>query len=372
MSDLSKIKIGETIRDSVHNLVIQESNEIENETYFERFKHFIIVLEGIRYDAYLDGIPDPKNPARFISATDFYSLDQSAQDVLRADCWSRSKKKPITTVGIGANIEQEKVRRQYDKLLGTAGLMQRVYEGQKKLTDEHVGQIFKESIRVRLIALRDIYGSDWDKLRANERMAILSLYFNFPGLVNRGANFRKQIGKYVETSDVRYLLEAIKEILERSNPDNHEGIQSRREAEAELLSSHKCPAYTKPHESPDAVKIREAHLNDTIMAINCDPSCSEQEVNADYFVWRTQMDHKVRENHLKNEGKIFRHDNPPGFLPGETHNCRCQAENVPDDVFVHDDIADQKAFILYLKKGITPRYAHRDNVPKQGESHTPV
>jgi len=320
--------------------------------FFERLKSFIVNVEGNRYEAYLDGIPDPDKRAQFIAVSKFNSLDASKQTELENECMKDKKRPPIVTVGIGANLEIEGIREQYDKLLKAPGLMQRVYEGQAELTDEQVSKIFKESIRVRLDQLRQIYGSDWDKLRANERMAIISLYFNFPGLVNEGTIFRKQMGKYVDTNDVQCLCAAVKEVRESSNPEDNEGLQNRRDAEAELLSSHKCPAYTKPHESPEAVKVREAHLNSTIMPINCDPLCSEQGVNADYFVWRTQMDHKVRVDHLLNEGKIFRRDNPPGFLPGEKHNCRCHAEDVPDEVYVHDDEAYKQAFELYIRKGI--------------------
>lgn len=361
--DLSKIECGRRIRDSVHNYIIQKSNEIEDTVFFERLKSFIVKVEGMRYEAYLDGIPDPDDRFQFIAVAKFNSLDDLTQAKLRRKCEESPRgRKPITTVGIGANIETEDFRKQYDKLLGVPGLVQRVYDGEVNLTDDQVDKIFRESIRVRLVQLRQIYGSDWDKLRANERMAIISLYFNHPSLAKDGTNFREHIRKYIEASDVQHLKAAVKEVREKSNKDKDVGQQNRRDAEAELLSSHKCPAYTKPHESPDAVKIREAHLNDTIMPINCDPLCSEQGVNAEYFVWRTRMDHKVRENHLQNEGKIFRRDNPTGFLPGETHNCRCQAEDVPDEVHVHDDEAYKQAFEFYIRKGIqNTRLMRRSN-----------
>jgi len=38
MADMEKIKFAQTIRDSVHNLVIEESNEIENEIFTSNVK----------------------------------------------------------------------------------------------------------------------------------------------------------------------------------------------------------------------------------------------------------------------------------------------------------------------------------------------
>lgn len=81
------------------------------------------MLEGSRNEAYLDGIANPKNPAKF------YSLDGSTQDKLPAECIERTGKKPITTVGIDTNIENDEVLKRLDQLLGQLGLMREVYLG---------------------------------------------------------------------------------------------------------------------------------------------------------------------------------------------------------------------------------------------------
>ena len=77
MSEVTKEMVAEIIRDSTHNLVINEENELDNKLYFDRLKYFIGMLEGSKNGAYLDGILDPKKPTRFISARDFYALDDS-------------------------------------------------------------------------------------------------------------------------------------------------------------------------------------------------------------------------------------------------------------------------------------------------------
>jgi len=175
----------------------------------------------------------------------FNALSPKECDKLEADSLLTNQRPPIVTVGIGLNINRPETRKQYDGLLGQPGLMQDVYEGKKNLTDEQVSLVFKECIHERLVKIREDYGSDWDKLRANERICIHSLYFNNPRLVNWKSNFRKHIRKYVETNDEKYLRLAVKEVSEKSNPKNSKGIQNRREAEGFFLASGGCKSLTQ-------------------------------------------------------------------------------------------------------------------------------
>ena len=109
MTKSFKVQIAEIIRDTMHNLIITEKNELDNETYFSGLKYFIGELEGVRNEAYLDGIPDPRNPAKFISAKKFYSLSEEKREELLNQYTEANleKKKFVTTVGIGANIEPD-------------------------------------------------------------------------------------------------------------------------------------------------------------------------------------------------------------------------------------------------------------------------
>lgn len=46
-----------------------------------------------------------------------------------------------------------------------------------------------------------------------------------------------------------------------------------------------------------------------------------------YYIWRTEGDDLVREEHAQRDGEIFAWDEPPsGGHPGEDYNCRCTAE----------------------------------------------
>lgn len=50
------------------------------------------------------------------------------------------------------------------------------------------------------------------------------------------------------------------------------------------------------------------------------------------YEWSTSRDERVRPEHAKREGQVFRWDDPPeGGHPGEDYNCRCTASPVFDD-----------------------------------------
>ncbi len=344
------------IRDSIHNFVVDESNELDNEIFRGRFQSFIQKLEGCESKAYLDGIADPKDKNRFIYAEDFYALSEKEQNKLRATHVDKNgKKKPfITTVGIGANIEDKKVQANYDALLGEEGLLEKVYYGKIQLSDQQISKMFKYDTQTRLEELKKIYGEDWDKLRVNEKYTVLSLYFNFPGLANGKTNLRKHIKKYVETNNKIHLENAVYEVTKKSNRKQQDGIQNRRNAEGAMLASYQCRTYTKPNEAADSKKITIAELDKTSIPINSDSS--ELNKNEKYFIWRTKMDGKVRAEHVKFEGKIYRKDKPPtSYMPGTSHNCRCTAEPVPDPIIVNDEEEKKQAFNLYLRKGVFNR-----------------
>ncbi len=361
MATTFKEQFSQILRDTMHNYVIKTENELDDSEFFQRLKGFIVVLEGCRYEAYYDGISDPENAGQYISMADFYSLSDVKQRELVKEAELKKGKSPIVTVGIGLNIESRRVRERYDRLLGQPGLMEKVYKGEMNLTEKHVEQIFMHSVQSRFKELKPIYRNVWRQLKANERICIHSLYFNYPKLANGSSNFHKLILKYVETSDEKYLEQAIHEVSVCSNPKKDAGIQNRRDAEAIILSSYECPTYTKPCQSSDSYNNLVVTLNKTRVPRGV-TGRYDLGINKDYFIWRTCMDEKVRAEHLVREGQVFRYDNPPGGMrPGKYHNCRCHEGSVPDHVRIHDHLSEQKAFDLYLRKGVD---VYRENLRK--------
>jgi len=193
------------------------------------------------------------------------------------------------------------------------------------------------------------------------------------GLFSKPKTSKLNLGWYIAHNDEKYLKQAIHEVTNRSNPNNESGIQNRRDAEGALLSSHLCEFYTKPNQKPDAKEITIVKLNKTIIPLPSDPKfliiSAEDSHNGipykvplekphpHYYVWRTQMDGKVRKSHLQREGKVFHIDdkkvNHPGKGCGEDAGCRCDAEALPARTIIEEEITEEKAFEIYLRTGLT-------------------
>ncbi|MBL3284609.1 hypothetical protein Sarmat_00459 [Rickettsiales endosymbiont of Paramecium tredecaurelia] len=227
------------VRKLTYNLAIPQTNELQNSIYFDGIKEFICCFEGIRLDTYLDGIPDPDNPARFISAKKFYSLSSVKQNQLRKQCIERGGR-VIATVGVGANIDSKETREELDKVLKKKDFMEKVYQGVRNLSHAETMRIFAHHISCKVAELHKIYLTDWHKLRGNERIAILSLYFNSPKLVGGTTRFRSHIKQYIQTRDVAHLKNAVDEVVNHSNPRKHHAVQRRRDSEGALLASYEC------------------------------------------------------------------------------------------------------------------------------------
>lgn len=60
----------------------------------------------------------------------------------------------------------------------------------------------------------------------------------------------------------------------------------------------------------------------------------QSELGINRYRWRTSGDERVRESHLKKEGRIYSWDKPPADTghPGDDYQCRCQAEPVLEDL----------------------------------------
>lgn len=89
----------------------------------------------------------------------------------------------------------------------------------------------------------------------------------------------------------------------------------------------------------DAMKISDSRAafiaRDQIGKLNGQLDRLRQtEVGVEKYIWRTELDERVRDTHARNEGKKFSWDDPPDETghPGEDYNCRCWAEPVLDEL----------------------------------------
>jgi len=155
-----------------------------------------------------------------------------------------------------------------------------------------------------------------------------SVYYNSGNIfIGQGKAFYNNAKRYIETEDYKHWEEAlsiIKESYKKTRPKIREGLRKRRLAEVSMGSSAKRHYPLNLDRTPVHEKFI-TEINDRIVPkTRLGENCTKSDR---YYIWRTCLDHKVRPNHMKNEGKIFDKDNPPSTgNPGEDYNCRCKAD----------------------------------------------
>ena len=320
---MAKEEMAYKVRDTVHNLDLADKESYD--MFREHSRRFFAKLEGYYLEAYDDSV-NPKNKA----------------NLMRNVIASGEETTGNVTVGIGFNMDsggKQKGRGEWDKVLSTS--FDAVYHGKTKLKPEEVDRLFFHSIDIRIKRLQDEYKGSWDKLRPNEQMAILSAYFNGPGTVQSGTKFHKHITAYVATGDTEYLRKAYNELRHNTNKEGDK--QERRNAESTLLDSTQCPFYVFGPDKHFLYIKKPVSIEETIIPRGM--PCPDSQKFPEFFVWRTQLDSKVRFEHWRREGLIYRMDNvPDNKMPGCDYGCRCWAEPVPDVVSVIENRSIVKTY----------------------------
>jgi hypothetical protein len=237
------------------------------------------------------------------------------------------------TVGYGFNMSDPAAKTLWGKAfagINDAPSFDDVMAGKAQITAEEALKLYHGVRAVKRGELSVLYEPHWDKFKPNEQLMIEDLYYNSGNrIVGRKTSVRAHMMDYGDTKDPASLKSAV-EVVKNANkePDKiRAGIQKRRDAQAELGDSAKCPFYTKPGEQ---VKHEE-----TIVKPNSDITIPRKSGDLEegctksdrYYIWRTQLDHKVRKAHMLREGKIFDSQNPPDDgNPHEKNNCRCTAD----------------------------------------------
>jgi len=275
----------------------------------------------------------------------YFAGEEGYEDLAYDDKTGKSvREKPDVegnvTVGIGFNMNRgEQAKDEWeDAFQGEerAPDFDAVKTGKRRLTHAQITKLFDNAIQKREKQLSRIYGAQWSKLRANERLAIESAYYTGPRTVNGRSRFYAHMKKYDETGDEQYLQKAIVEIERFSNPDKNKGIASRRKAEGQMLRSMECPLYSKPGEPRCPKRPLAVKEGETVLPRGVDtwqrPSSAQDE---QYYIWRTQGDERVRPLCRSHANRVFSWTNPTiAFKPGEAKYCRCTAEPVPHLVTV--------------------------------------
>jgi len=323
-NDLAKaIEAAAECRDRLHNLDL--NNKDQQKFYKQQLQGFLVGNEARSKHAYDDG--DPK----------------------RRSIKEGRKVEGNITIGIGFNMERDEAEEEWNKAFRGTISFDDAKDGKINLTDEQIQTLFDSGVEMRVELLRKIYKSAWGKLRANEQLAILDAYFNGPGVVKGSTKFYRHIVAYVETGDRNHLENALDELEHRSNPEGMAGLAKRRKVQAELLNSTKAPLYTRPGESqfPAFVSIAVTP-GKTIIPRGMREKYGDHP-DKRYYVWRTQMDHKVREAHAILEGKVFSVEDLTSIgHPGSGYNCRCEAEPLPMTAHIVEETLEIKHMRLII------------------------
>jgi GH24 family phage-related lysozyme (muramidase) len=180
------------ISDTMHNLDL--TNEANLELYNQQKLKYIAMFEGRESKAYDDdyGRRDPKYADQIFAAG--------------------KQPKGNITVGYGFNMDSLGARAEWNRILKNEISFDEVRKGRAELNDDQMMRLLKHSVNIREIELRRSYKEVWNKLRANERIAVLSAYYNSPKLVNTSTRFFGHLKKYTETGDLKHQRAAIAEL----------------------------------------------------------------------------------------------------------------------------------------------------------------
>ncbi|WP_158706805.1 phage minor head protein [Candidatus Phycorickettsia trachydisci] len=309
----------DSARDRVHNL---DLNIPEHQDIYHQHVTTFIMFNEVKWD---DEDQVPTKPK------------------IKLKVYDDTATPPNKTIGFGFNMDAAGARKEWLEVFGDKVSFDKVKKG-LKITKEQAKELLDYQIKKRRDELELLFGKDWKLLKPNEKMAIESLYFNSPSLVRKGTKFHENIKKYIETNDPKYLKETCNEVKYKSNKNRHPGIQYRRDKEARMLESNKCPIYSKPLDDliPKGASM-DIKLGKTVVP-RSQPNTPSRS-NRRYYIWRSQQDDKVRVNHQFCDGKIFDVDSPPDIgHPGKDYNCRCiQDFNIPD--FVNLKLSDEKTMV---------------------------
>lgn len=301
----NKILFAKIMRDVVHNL---DANIVGNKQEFNNYlSAFIRLHEGVRNIAYDDETGEP----------------------IKKLLESGKKIKGNVTIGIGFNMDSG--RREWADCFNHKISYSEIYYGKKSLTDLQIDRLFYHTLNSRIKEIENIYSANWVKLKINEQIAIIDAYFNSPKIVGKNSKFKKNIDNYISSSLKEYLLQAVSELKNNSNPHKHLGIKNRRDSEATLLDSSQAPFWSLPNE-PLIPSIIRAIPEHTIIprGINFNKIADSK-----YFIWRANFTDKIIDEHFDYEGKIFEKSCPPnGRMPKESSNCNCYVENLTDNILI--------------------------------------
>ncbi|TGW14500.1 hypothetical protein EIL50_05225 [bacterium NHP-B] len=139
---------------------------------------------------------------------------------------------------------------------------------------------------------------------------------------------------YVASNNPIYLGKALHELAYRSNLRKVRGLTRRHKIEAIILDSRACPLYSQPHDPVCPERAFTVRLDDTIVPLGAQAWPAPSLAEADYYIWRTQGDERVRPCHAQRDGKVYKRGDRAIPHPGTEPGCRCWAAPLPHSIHV--------------------------------------
>ncbi len=308
--NFTKKELNEFIHDLFHNLDLSDSKNLE---LFDQYKlKYIALLEGEETKAY-DDKAGPRDPYKY------------AKEIFAAG----RKPRGSITVGAGFNMDRPEARDEWSNILGKEISFDDVYRGKAKISDDQLKRLLKYAVVPREKELVNSYKEVWIGLRPNEKIAVLSAYYNGPGLVNTNTRFFANLKKYIKTSDSKYLKEAALELSERSRKDPQ--LIPRRKLEAKLLDSSESPFYVRPGGGFIPSGPLTIIIGKTRVPVGLEKQWPPVQ-NSDFIIWRSKLDGRVRKSHLEKEGRVYHRK----AVHQKEYNCRCEYVSIPNNLLIVD------------------------------------
>jgi hypothetical protein len=314
-----------TMRDTSHNLDLTNSAHLE--LYNKHKLEYIALFEGKSSRAY----DDEAESSEYKYAYQIFAIPGKEPN-------------GKITVGYGFNMDAQGARNEWRKVFEDKVSFDDVRNGKAELTDEQMKKLLLHSVDIREKELQGLYGEIWYKLRANERIAVLSAYYNGPKLVNTSTKFFGHLKRYIETNDPKYLKAAVSE---HGNNKADPKLVYRRQLESNLLDSTKAPFYRKPNEDPLPPQPLKVVYNETRVPIGLEQLFPHVQ-DSEFVIWRTRLDDKVRDEHLEREGKVYHISEIAGL---EDYGCRCSQVPVTGNLLIVDQTDKIVSLYSWIRYG---------------------
>ncbi len=296
------------LRNELHNLDIRDF--FDREFYYDKLLYIIASGEGFKPQVYRDT-------------------------------------KGILTIGYGFNMDRGSTsQNEWNNIFKGTLSFEDAKNGEIEITQVQARALKKFGVGLREKELAKIYAPYWHKMRLNERAILTDLYYQQPKLAGSKTRFCSNLKEYYRTGNPDYFELAVAELKLHSsyskNPIERIGLQNRNDIRAIIFDSRNSPLYSNPHDDliPEDKKIKVT-LGETIIPKEISAKFPKTSDVGDYYIWRTRMDDKVRSDHTKYEGRVFRHD-AQMMHPSEDYNCRCYKERLP----INAEIIEQKSNIF--------------------------